>query len=43
MVDTGAQLLDVDKKADQEVCKVAARGRTILIGTVDPSGVLAND
>jgi uroporphyrinogen-III decarboxylase len=38
MVDTGAQLLEVDQKADQAVCKAAARGRAILVGTVDPKG-----
>jgi MtaA/CmuA family methyltransferase len=41
MVATGSQLLAVDFKADQAVVKAAAQGRTALIGTVDPSGVLA--
>lgn len=41
MIDTGAAFLQVDYKIDRPVCKQAARGRTTLIGTVDPSSVLA--
>ncbi len=41
MVATGSQLLAVDFKADRAAVKAAAQGRTALIGTVDPSGVLA--
>ncbi len=41
MVDTGSIFLQVDYKIDREVCKQAAQGKTTLIGTVDPSSVLA--
>jgi len=41
VVDTGALFLQVDYKIDHQVCKRAARGKTTLIGTVDPSGVMA--
>jgi uroporphyrinogen-III decarboxylase len=41
MVATGSQLLAVDFKADRAVVKAAATGRTTLIGTVDPSAVVA--
>lgn len=41
MVATGSQLLAVDFKIDRRAAKAAARGRTALIGTVDPGGVLA--
>jgi uroporphyrinogen decarboxylase len=40
-VDTGAIFLQVDYKIDHDACKRAALGRTTLIGTVDPSEVLA--
>jgi uroporphyrinogen decarboxylase len=40
-VDTGAIFLQVDYKIDHDVCKRAALGKTTLIGTVDPSGVMA--
>lgn len=40
MVSTGARFLQVDFKIDRVRCKAAAAGRTTLIGTVDPSGVL---
>jgi uroporphyrinogen decarboxylase len=40
MVETGAVFLQVDYKIDHAACKQAIRGRTTLIGTVDPSGVL---
>ena len=41
MVGTGSQLLAVDYKVDRAAAKAATRGSTALIGTVDPSGVLA--
>jgi uroporphyrinogen decarboxylase len=41
MAATGSQLLAVDHKIDRAAAKAAARGRTALIGTVDPSAVLA--
>jgi MtaA/CmuA family methyltransferase len=41
MVDTGSQLLAVDYKIDRAAAKAAARGVTSLIGTVDPSEILA--
>jgi uroporphyrinogen decarboxylase len=41
MVGTGSQLLAVDYKVDRAAAKAATRGSTTLIGTVDPSGVLA--
>jgi MtaA/CmuA family methyltransferase len=41
MVATGAPLLAVDYKIDLAAAKAATRGRTALIGTVDPSGVMA--
>lgn len=41
MVATGAFFLQVDYKIDRAVCKQAAQGKTTLIGTVDPSEVLA--
>ena len=41
MVATGAIFLQVDYKIDHVVCKRAARGKTTLIGTLDPSGVMA--
>jgi uroporphyrinogen decarboxylase len=41
MVETGALFLQVDYKIDRAICKQAAKGKTTLIGTVDPSGVLA--
>ena len=47
MVATGSPLLAVDYKVDLGAAKEATRGRTTLIGTVDPSGVMtlgtAND
>lgn len=41
MVDTGSPLLAVDYKIDRATAKEATRGRTTLIGTVDPSAVMA--
>jgi uroporphyrinogen decarboxylase len=40
-VDTGVSFLQVDYKIDRDVCKQTALGKTTLIGTVDPSGVMA--
>ena len=37
MAETGSQLLAVDYKIDLAAAKAAARGRTALIGTVDPA------
>jgi uroporphyrinogen decarboxylase len=41
MVGTGAPFLQVDHKIDRHVAKRAAEGRTTLVGTVDPSDLLA--
>ena len=41
MVDTGAIFLQVDYKIDHDACKQVAQGKTTLIGTVDPSAVMA--
>ncbi len=41
MVATGARFLQVDYKINRARCKQAALGKTTLIGTVDPSGVMA--
>ncbi len=41
MVNTGSIFLQVDYKIDREACKRVTQGKTTLIGTVDPSGVLA--
>jgi len=41
MVETGAPFLQVDYKIDRAVAKQATHGRTVLIGTVDPSGAMA--
>lgn len=41
MADTGAVFLQVDYKIDHAVCKKATQGKTTIIGTVDPSAVLA--
>jgi MtaA/CmuA family methyltransferase len=40
MVATGSQLLGVDYKIDLAATKAATSGRTTVIGTVDPSGVM---
>jgi MtaA/CmuA family methyltransferase len=40
MAGTGSPLLAVDYKVDAAAAKAAVRGRTALIGTVDPSGVM---
>lgn len=41
MVETGSLFLQVDYKIDREAFKRAARGKTTLVGTVDPSDVMA--
>jgi MtaA/CmuA family methyltransferase len=41
MVETGAPFLQVDHRIDRHVAKRAAEGRTTLVGTVDPSELLA--
>lgn len=41
MVKSGAQVLEIDQKADQKACKAAAKGKAVLLGPVDPSGVMA--
>lgn len=41
MVGTGAAFLQVDHKIDRAAARQAAHGRTTLIGTVDPSEVMA--
>ena len=42
MVSTGVDMIEIDQKADMHTAKAAARGKVTLIGTVDPSGVMAN-
>jgi uroporphyrinogen decarboxylase len=42
MVRTGAAIIEIDQKADQQISKVAASGKATLLGPVDPSGVMAN-
>jgi MtaA/CmuA family methyltransferase len=42
MVRTGAAIIEIDQKADQQISKVAAFGKATLLGPVDPSGVMAN-
>ena len=41
MVATGAAVLELDYKVDLPQVKEATRGRTTILGPVDPSGVLA--
>ena len=41
MIGTNSIFLQVDYKIDHDTCKRAASGKTTLIGTVDPSGVMA--
>lgn len=41
MVATGAIFLQVDYKIDHDACKQAVQGKSTLIGTVDPSSVMA--
>jgi len=41
MVETGAAVLELDYKTDLQTIKAATRGRTTVLGPVDPSGVMA--
>jgi uroporphyrinogen-III decarboxylase len=41
MVDTGAGIIEIDQKANMIASKDAARGKATLLGSIDPSGVLA--
>jgi len=40
MVSTGATIIEIDQKADMQACKDAARGKSTLLGPIDPSGVM---
>ena len=42
MVNSGAQILELDQKADMRASKAAARGKATILGPVDPSEVMAN-
>ncbi len=42
MVSTGATVIEIDQKADMQLCKAAARGRSTLLGPIDPSAVMAH-
>ena len=42
MVDSGADILELDQKANMTASKAAAQGRAAIIGPVDPSEVMAN-
>jgi MtaA/CmuA family methyltransferase len=42
MVASGANMLELDQKADMRQSKMAAQGRATIIGPVDPSEVMAN-
>jgi uroporphyrinogen decarboxylase len=41
MVSTGAAVLELDYKCDLEKIKAATQGKAVILGVVDPSGVLA--
>ncbi len=41
MVETGAAVLELDYKVDMPLVKAATRGRTTVLGPVDPSAVMA--
>ena len=41
MADTGCAVLELDYKCDLRQIKEAARGKTTILGAIDPSGVLA--
>ena len=41
MVSTGATIIEIDQKADMQVCKYASSGKATLLGPIDPSEVLA--
>jgi uroporphyrinogen decarboxylase len=40
MVNSGADIIEIDQKADQKISKEAAAGKATLLGPVDPSGVM---
>jgi uroporphyrinogen decarboxylase len=42
MVSTGAAIIEIDQKADMHTAKTAANGKSVLLGPVDPSGVMAS-
>jgi len=42
MVSTGAAIIEIDQKADQQTSKTAAAGKAALLGPVDPSEVMAH-
>ncbi len=42
MVSTGAAILEIDQKADQQISKSATAGKATLLGPIDPSEVMAN-
>jgi len=42
MVGTGAQIIEIDQKSDMHACKAAAQGKSTLLGTIDPSNIMAN-
>jgi uroporphyrinogen decarboxylase len=42
MVASGAPILELDQKADMRQSKAAAHGKTVILGPVDPSEVMAN-
>jgi len=41
MVNTNCLLIEIDQQEEMAVCKQAAKGKATLIGTIDPSGVMA--
>jgi uroporphyrinogen decarboxylase len=41
MVSTGATIIEIDQESDMSICKNAARGKTTLLGPIDPSAVMA--
>jgi uroporphyrinogen decarboxylase len=41
MVETGAVILGLDYKCDLRAIKEATRGRATIVGTIDPSAVIA--
>lgn len=41
MVNTGADIIEIDQKADMQAAKSATQGRATLLGPIDPSGVMA--
>jgi uroporphyrinogen decarboxylase len=40
MVSTGADILEIDQKSDQKVCKTSANKSCVLLGPIDPSEVM---